>query len=92
MLRYRQSQQDYVDKRVRVLASVIENIKSVKLYAYETHYQEKVNELRKLELKKLRHNGLNRAGMTGVGYLIPMLAAVCEFVWVFIRFLSCPGD
>lgn len=76
MLRYRQEQQSVVDQRVRLLSEVVGQIRSVKLYAYETHFEREVNELRRAELSKLRDNGLNRATMTGVSYLIPMLAAI----------------
>lgn len=79
MLRYRQDQQTIVDSRIRLLSEVITHIRSVKLYAYGNHFGTKVNELRKLELKKLKDNGLNRASMTGISFLIPMLAAICKF-------------
>jgi ABC-type multidrug transport system fused ATPase/permease subunit len=78
MLRYRQSQQTIVDARIRLLSEVINHIRSVKLYAYGAHFEKEVNELRKAELGKLRDNGLNRATMTGVSYLLPMLAAIRE--------------
>lgn len=80
MLRYRQSQQTIVDARIRLLSEVIAHIRSVKLYAYGAHFEEEVNELRKAELGKLRDNGLNRATMTGVSYLLPMLAAIRELL------------
>lgn len=78
MLRYRQDQQTIVDRRVKLLSEVIGHIRSVKLYAYETHFDSEVNQLRRQELAKLKDNGLNRATMTGVSYLVPMLAAIRE--------------
>jgi ATP-binding cassette subfamily C (CFTR/MRP) protein 1 len=78
MLRYRQDQQSIVDERIRLLSEVITHIRSVKLYGYGTHFETQVNGLRKEELSKLKDNGMNRATMTGVSYLIPMLAAICK--------------
>jgi ATP-binding cassette subfamily C (CFTR/MRP) protein 1 len=77
MLRYRKAQQSIVDARIRLLSEVITHIRSVKLYAYGNQFEAKVNDLRKQELAKLRANGTNRAAMSGVSYLIPMLAAIC---------------
>ena len=67
-----------VDSRVRLLSEVINNIRAVKLYAYEAFFGEKVSELRRQELEMLRRNGVNRAVMFSTLSFVPTLATVCE--------------
>ena len=54
MITYRQAQMQIVDKRVRLLSEIINNIRAVKLYAYENLFGEKVSHYRRQELAKLR--------------------------------------
>lgn len=69
-----------VDTRVRLLTEVINNIRAVKLYAYEVFFGEKVSALRRGELAKIRRNGLNRATMNSSMTFVPILAAVLTFI------------
>lgn len=56
------------------------NIRAVKVYAYENFFGEKVSALRREEMAKLRRNGLNRATMTATMSFIPVLSAVLTFI------------
>jgi len=67
-----------VDKRVRLLSEVINNIRAVKLFAFEAFFGERVTQLRRQELDKLRANGLNRSFMFSTVTLVPTMAIVCE--------------
>jgi len=78
MVKYRQLQLALIDSRVRLLSEVIDNIRSVKLYAYTDLFGERVEKLRKDEIGKLKVNGFNRATMNATMVFIPTLAAVCE--------------
>jgi ATP-binding cassette subfamily C (CFTR/MRP) protein 1 len=78
MVKYRQLQLEFIDSRVKLLHEVIDNIRSVKLYAYTDLFGDRVEKLRKDELEKLKVNGFNRATMNATMVLIPTLAAVCE--------------
>ncbi|KAL7422108.1 hypothetical protein Q5752_002751 [Cryptotrichosporon argae] len=80
MITYRQAQMKIVDTRVRMLSEIINNIRAVKLYAYENFFGEKVSKLRAQELAKLRRNGLNRSTMTASSSFVPILAAVLTFI------------
>ncbi|KAK4686687.1 hypothetical protein P7C73_g3435, partial [Tremellales sp. Uapishka_1] len=80
MITYRQQQMKIVDTRVRLLSEIINNIRAVKLYAYEVFFGEKVSSLRRQELAKLRRNGLNRSTMNATMSFIPILAAVLTFI------------
>ena len=80
LITYRHEQMAIVDKRVRLLSEIVNNIRAVKLYAYETFFGDKVAGYRRQELSKLRRNGLNRATMTATMSFIPILAAVLTFI------------
>ncbi|CAD6567059.1 MAG: hypothetical protein TREMPRED_003289 [Tremellales sp. Tagirdzhanova-0007] len=80
LITYRQAQMKIVDVRVRLLSEIINNIRAVKLYAYEVFFGEKVSKLRRQELAKLRRNGLNRATMNATMSFIPILASVLTFI------------
>jgi hypothetical protein len=73
----RQAQQNTVDDRVRLLSEVLNNIRAVKLYAYENHFLSKIGDFRRRELHNLRSNGLYRSVIFGALDFIPTLAAVC---------------
>lgn len=80
MITYRQAQMKVVDTRVRLLTEIINNIRAVKLYAYENLFGEKVSALRRKELAKLRRNGLNRSFMISTMNFVPVLATVLTFI------------
>lgn len=78
MVKYRQLQLTFIDSRVKLLSEVVDNIRSVKLYAYTELFGRRVEKLRRDELKKLKVNGFNRATMNATMVFIPTLAAVCK--------------
>lgn len=75
---HRIAQQKVADERVSALREIINNIRAVKLYAYETFFLGKVSEMRSRERSRLRSNGGYRAVLSGGLEFIPVLAAVCE--------------
>lgn len=78
LLGFRRDQQELVDKRVRLLTEVINNVRVVKLYAYEKIFGAKVSDIREQEHAKLRSYGFLRASFVATFSFIPILAAVCE--------------
>jgi ABC-type bacteriocin/lantibiotic exporter with double-glycine peptidase domain len=85
LMKYRAKQEQIVDRRVRLLSEIINNIRSVKLYAYETFFGQKVTELRSQELSKLKGFGLMHALINSTFYFLPIVAAVCECNSVFLE-------
>lgn len=79
MLKYRKRQQNVVDKRVTTLQRVIQNIRAVKLYAYEAFFDDKVSCLRQQEIASLRRYGVLWASVTGSFSFIPILSSVCAY-------------
>ena len=80
LMSYRGTQEKIVDRRVRLLTEIINDIRAVKLYAYETFFGEKVSELRTQELAKLKSFGLMHALINSTFYFLPILAAVCKSI------------
>jgi ATP-binding cassette subfamily C (CFTR/MRP) protein 1 len=78
LIGYRSTQEKIVDKRVRLLTEVIGHIRSVKLYAYERVFSDKVSGLREQELSKLKKFGFVRAMIMSTFNFLPILAAVGE--------------
>lgn len=76
LMQYRATQEKIVDKRVRLLVEVITNIRSVKMYAYERFFSDKILDLRGQELSKLKTFGLVRAMIGSTFNFLPVLAAV----------------
>jgi ABC-type bacteriocin/lantibiotic exporter with double-glycine peptidase domain len=67
-----------MDKRVRLLTEVINNIRAVKLYAYESLFGCKVQAKRQEEVKALRKLSACNAVSSSFMYFIPTLAAIGE--------------
>jgi hypothetical protein len=63
MIGSRQAQMKIVDQRVRLLSEVMNNIRAIKLYAYESFFGKKLSDYRQRELARLRSNVRNRATM-----------------------------
>ncbi|KAI9007181.1 P-loop containing nucleoside triphosphate hydrolase protein [Gaertneriomyces semiglobifer] len=66
----------YMDKRVQVINEVINNIKVVKMYAWEAPFIEKILNIRQKELKHLRIKNFGDLGGRLFGELSPMLIFV----------------
>lgn len=79
ILTYKREQQKIVDQRVKLLGEIINNIRAVKLYAYEKYFGDKIGDLRKKELFKLRHYCLLRSMVTSTFTFLPVLAAICKY-------------
>jgi ATP-binding cassette subfamily C (CFTR/MRP) protein 1 len=67
-----------IDKRLKIVTEVINNIRAVKLYSYERHFGEQVSRVRQEELKNLKGYGKTRAAIYSVAAFTPILAAVCR--------------
>nr|XP_031863483.1 uncharacterized protein CI109_001359 [Kwoniella shandongensis]KAA5530555.1 hypothetical protein CI109_001359 [Kwoniella shandongensis] len=76
----RQDQTRLIDVRVRLLSETLNNIRAIKLYAYERWFGMRTSEMRKQELSKLSHNNLLRSGLSASMSFIPTLAAILTFV------------
>ncbi len=59
-----------------MLGEVINNLRAVKLYAYESHFEARISELREKELKKLKLYGLLRSLVTATFWFAPVLASI----------------
>jgi hypothetical protein len=79
LLRNRQAQTKLIDKRVGLMAEIINNIRAVKLYAYGTSMSKKVSMVREDEMVILRAYGGLRSTLNALFGFIPVLAAVCKF-------------
>ncbi|WWD04245.1 hypothetical protein V865_002313 [Kwoniella europaea PYCC6329] len=73
-------QEQHTDKRVRLLTEILNNVRAVKLYAYERYFGTQVSDIRRKELRNLRNKGLLRGVMTAILNVIPIFAAILTFV------------
>ncbi|KAJ3561287.1 hypothetical protein NP233_g10282 [Leucocoprinus birnbaumii] len=68
------------DKRTRLMSELLNNIKSIKLYAWENSFLRKILEVRnEQELKMLRKIGIATAGNMTLWTGIPLLVAFASF-------------
>lgn len=78
------SQMKYKDERTRVISEILNNIKSLKLYAWEKPYREKLEEVRNnKELKNLTKLGCYMAVTSFQFNIVPFLVSCCTFA-VFV--------
>ncbi|KAJ2252452.1 hypothetical protein EV176_007544, partial [Coemansia sp. RSA 451] len=62
----------YRDQRMKIMDEVLSGIKIIKLYAWESSFIRRINEVRvKLELGTIRHYGLIQAVFSFVTTLVP---------------------
>jgi len=78
LLRNRQAQTKLIDKRVGLISEIINNIRAVKLYAYEKYMSKRVSTVREQEMKILRAYGGLRSTLNALFSFITVLAAICE--------------
>ncbi|WVQ83250.1 hypothetical protein IAT38_005389 [Cryptococcus sp. DSM 104549] len=78
--RLRKTQTSIVDTRVRILSEILNNIRAVKLYAYESWWAEKIGGMRREELGQARKNNLGKSGMNMTMTFVPTLAAILTFI------------
>ncbi|WVQ96140.1 hypothetical protein IAU59_003242 [Kwoniella sp. CBS 9459] len=78
--RLRKEQNKVVDTRVRMLSEILNNIRAVKLYAYEVWFGQRIGAMRGNELEKFRSNILSRSILTATMTFVPTLAAILTFI------------
>jgi len=79
LLKNRQAQTKIIDERVRLMSEIINNIRAVKLYAYDSYMGRKVTAVREKEIKVLRAYGTLRSTLNALFEFIPVLAVVCKW-------------
>ncbi|XP_029456115.1 canalicular multispecific organic anion transporter 2 isoform X2 [Rhinatrema bivittatum] len=72
-------QMQYKDSRIKLMNEILNGIKVLKLYAWETSFQEKVLEIRKNELKVLKKSAYLSAVSTFAWISAPFLVALTTF-------------
>ncbi|CAI1826365.1 hypothetical protein SEUBUCD650_0B02620 [Saccharomyces eubayanus] len=78
------SQMKYKDERTRVISEILNNIKSLKLYAWEKPYREKLEDVRNnKELNNLTKLGCYMAVTSFQFNIVPFLVSCCTFA-VFV--------
>jgi ATP-binding cassette subfamily C (CFTR/MRP) protein 1 len=75
-MQLRRKQTKAVDERIRLLGEVINSIRAVKLYAWESHFGTKVSAIRSKEHSILRRIGLFRATVNSSLYVLPVFASI----------------
>ncbi|OCF37123.1 hypothetical protein I316_01029 [Kwoniella heveanensis BCC8398] len=78
--RLRKEQNQVVDTRVRMLSEILNNIRAVKLYAYEVWFGDRIAKMRGNELGKFKSNILSRSILTSTMSFVPTLAAILTFI------------
>ncbi|KAJ2666002.1 hypothetical protein IW148_001361 [Coemansia sp. RSA 1199] len=70
----------YRDQRMKIMDEVLSGIKIIKLYAWESSFIRRINEIRvKLELGTIRHYGLIQSMFTFVTTLVPFAISFSTF-------------
>ncbi|KAJ2500948.1 hypothetical protein GGH96_002362 [Coemansia sp. RSA 1972] len=71
---------DYRDQRMKIMDEVLSGIKIIKLYAWESSFIRRINEVRvKLELGTVRHYGMLQAVFSFVTTLVPFVVSFSVF-------------
>jgi len=76
----RRKQMATVDLRVRLLSEILNSIRQIKLYAYESYFIKRVMTYRNQEIERLKSNVRHRAMMISTMTFLPTMAAVLTFV------------
>ncbi|KAJ1666298.1 hypothetical protein EV178_002409 [Coemansia sp. RSA 1646] len=70
----------YRDQRMKIMDEVLSGIKIIKLYAWETSFIRRINEIRvNLELSTIRRYGILQAGFSFVVTLLPFVVSFTTF-------------
>jgi ATP-binding cassette subfamily C (CFTR/MRP) protein 1 len=80
LIKSRRKQMSTVDLRVRLLSEILNSIRQIKLYAYESYFMQRVMTYREQEIKRLKANVRHRATMVSTMTFLPVAAAVLTFV------------
>ncbi|WVQ76019.1 hypothetical protein IAR50_005655 [Cryptococcus sp. DSM 104548] len=76
----RKAQTEIIDTRVRLVSEVLNNIGAVKLYAYEKLWADRIEDMRREELERLRSNSVGKSSLNMVVTFIPTLAAIMTYI------------
>lgn len=79
---FRQRKQGVVvtDQRVRLVTEVLQGIRLIKYYVWESFYANQVWSVRKRELNHIRRLGIARASLISLVAVVPVLAAILSFI------------
>ncbi|KAF8500114.1 multidrug resistance-associated ABC transporter [Gautieria morchelliformis] len=80
MFKQRKKGVKITDQRMRVTTEVLQGIRLLKLYAWETFYAERIGVLRRAEVKTIRRSSLARAALISLVTAIPIVASVLSFI------------
>ncbi|EKM53211.1 uncharacterized protein PHACADRAFT_259405 [Phanerochaete carnosa HHB-10118-sp] len=80
MFKHRKRGVVLTDQRVRLSTEVLQGIRLIKFYAWESFYAHQIGSLRERELKAVRGLALARAMLIAVVTIIPILATVLSFI------------
>ncbi|KAG6863993.1 hypothetical protein C0991_001277, partial [Blastosporella zonata] len=70
----------FTDKRIRLTTEVLQGIRLIKFYAWESFYIDRLGRVRALEIKAIRKTWLARAILISVVTFIPILATILSFI------------
>ncbi|TFK23813.1 ATP-dependent bile acid permease [Coprinopsis marcescibilis] len=70
----------YTDKRIRLTSEVMQGIRLVKFFAWESFYMGQVLDLRSGELLALKKSAAARSSLIAIMTFIPILASVLSFI------------
>ncbi|KAG6873113.1 hypothetical protein C0995_002776 [Termitomyces sp. Mi166 len=68
------------DKRIRLTTEVLQGIRLIKFYAWESFYIDKLGALRSREIKAIRKANFARSILIAIVTFIPILAAILSFI------------
>ncbi|KAG6865425.1 hypothetical protein C0991_002663 [Blastosporella zonata] len=70
----------FTDKRIRLTTEVLQGIRLIKFYAWESFYIDRLGKVRTQEIKAIRKTALARSFMIAIVTLIPILASILSFI------------
>ncbi|EJD37726.1 hypothetical protein AURDEDRAFT_187977 [Auricularia subglabra TFB-10046 SS5] len=80
MMNLRRSNVLSTDKRVRLLQEVLQGMRVLVLFNWQTHYMERIMGMRKAELVNIRKLSIMRGLVTATTTFMPILAAILTFI------------
>ncbi|KAF8066646.1 multidrug resistance-associated ABC transporter [Lyophyllum atratum] len=80
MFAQRQKGVKITDTRVRLTTEVLQGIRLIKFYAWESFYTHQIGSLRSREIKTIRKAAVARSGLIAIVTFIPILASILSFI------------
>ncbi|KAF9466028.1 multidrug resistance-associated ABC transporter [Collybia nuda] len=68
------------DTRVRLTTEVLQGIRLIKFYAWESFYVDQIGKLRKREIATIRKSAIARSALIALVTFIPILASILSFI------------